>query len=71
MLLQCKGLMEIVAASILLKAGLVTETTFAILVTMAMVSTMLTVPLFRAVSAVVARRRAGTPAGGNQPASNQ
>lgn len=49
-LLQCKGLMEIVAATILVQAGLITSTTFAVLVTLALVSTTLTVPLFRWVS---------------------
>ncbi len=58
MLLQCKGLMEIVAATILMKAGLITQTSFAILVTMAVMSTSLTVPLFRTVSGLAARRRA-------------
>lgn len=47
LLLQCKGLMEIVAATILLQAGLITATVFAVLVTLALVSTTLTVPLFR------------------------
>lgn len=47
LLLQCKGLMEIVAASMLLQAGLLSATVFAILVTLAIVSTTLTAPLFR------------------------
>ena len=47
LLLQCKGLMEIVAATILVQAGLITPTVFAVLVTLALVSTTLTVPLFR------------------------
>lgn len=47
LLLQCKGLMEIVAATILLQAGVITATVFAVLVTLALVSTTLTVPLFR------------------------
>jgi Kef-type K+ transport system membrane component KefB len=50
MLLQCKGLMEIVAAAILFQNGLISSPTFAILVTLAIVSTALTVPLFRLVS---------------------
>lgn len=50
LLLQCKGLMEIVAATILVEAGLITSTVFAVLVTLALVSTTLTVPLFRLVS---------------------
>ncbi|PZU45586.1 MAG: sodium:proton antiporter [Sphingomonas sp.] len=50
LLLQCKGLMEIVAATILVQAGLITPTVFAILVTLALASTMLTVPLFRLAS---------------------
>ncbi len=68
MMLQCKGLMEIVAAGILLKAGLVTQTSFAILVTRreegggAVVSTALTVPIFRAVSAAASRRPGIVPA---------
>lgn len=49
-LLQCKGLMEIVAATILVEAGLITPTTFAVLVTLALISTTLTAPLFRLVS---------------------
>ncbi|WP_282948703.1 MULTISPECIES: cation:proton antiporter [unclassified Sphingopyxis] len=47
LLLQCKGLMEIVAATILAQAGLITPTVFAVLVTLALLSTTLTVPLFR------------------------
>jgi Kef-type K+ transport system membrane component KefB len=47
LLLQCKGLMEIVAASILHQAGLIGPTAFAILVMLAIVSTIVTVPLFR------------------------
>jgi Kef-type K+ transport system membrane component KefB len=66
MLLQCKGLMEIVAATILMKAGLITQTSFAILVTMAVVSTSLTVPMFRWVSRAIARRRAASPGGAPQ-----
>ncbi|GAO78045.1 MULTISPECIES: cation:proton antiporter [unclassified Sphingopyxis] len=50
LLLQCKGLMEIVAATILVQAGLITPTVFAVLVTLALVSTTLTVPLFRLAS---------------------
>jgi Kef-type K+ transport system membrane component KefB len=58
LLLQCKGLMEIVAASILYENGLLTPTTFAILVTLAIVSTAVTVPLFRFVSARYAAKPA-------------
>ena len=47
LLLQCKGLMEIVAATILAQAGLITPVVFAVLVALALVSTTLTVPLFR------------------------
>ena len=57
-LLQCKGLMEIVAASILLQNGLLSPDAFSILVTLAIISTSLTIPLFRAVSRVPAVRRA-------------
>jgi Kef-type K+ transport system membrane component KefB len=62
LLLQCKGLMEIVAASILLQAGLLSPTAFAILVTLAIVSTTLTAPLFRWASreTAVATAKAGT-----------
>lgn len=55
LLLQCKGLMEIVAATILVQAGLITPTVFAVLVTLALVSTTLTVPLFRLASRGTAR----------------
>jgi len=58
LLLQCKGLMEIVAASMLFKAGLVSPTTFAILVTLAIVSTIVTMPLFRFVSSRFAAKAA-------------
>lgn len=47
-LLQCKGLMEIVAATILRDKGLLSESAFAVLVTLAVLSTVLTGPLFRA-----------------------
>lgn len=47
-LLQCKGLMEIVAATILRDKGLLSESAFAALVTLAVLSTLLTGPLFRA-----------------------
>ena len=46
-LLQCKGLMEIVAATILRDKGLLSEHTFAALVTLAVLSTLLTGPFFR------------------------
>lgn len=58
LLLQCKGLMEIVAATILVQAGLITSTVFAVLVTLALVSTTLTVPLFRLASRIARTRRA-------------
>ncbi len=60
LLLQCKGLMEIVAATILVQAGLITPTVFAVLVTLALVSTTLTIPLFRAASRAAGFFRAGT-----------
>lgn len=46
-LLQCKGLMEIVAATILRDQGLLSEHTFAVLVMLAVVSTLVTGPMFR------------------------
>lgn len=46
-LLQCKGLMEIVAATILRDQGLISEHAYAALVTLAVLSTTLTGPLFR------------------------
>lgn len=46
-LLQCKGLMEIVAATILRDQGLLSEHAFAALVTLAVLSTLLTGPFFR------------------------
>lgn len=46
-LLQCKGLMEIVAATILRDNGLLSEHAFAALVTLAVLSTLLTGPCFR------------------------
>ncbi len=46
-LLQCKGLMEIVAATILRDQGLLSEHAYAALVTLAVLSTTLTEPLFR------------------------
>lgn len=58
LLLQCKGLMEIVAASILLQNGLISANAFAILVTLAIVSTTLTIPLFNWVSHLFAARTA-------------
>lgn len=58
LLLQCKGLMEIVAASILFENGLLSPATFAILVTLAIVSTAITVPLFRFVSSRYAAKAA-------------
>ena len=46
-LLQCKGLMEIVAAAILRDKGLLSEHAFAALVMLAVLSTLLTGPFFR------------------------
>jgi len=46
-LLQCKGLMEIVAATILRDQGLLSEHAYAALVTLAVLSTTMTGPLFR------------------------
>ncbi len=48
-LLQCKGLMEIVAATILRDKGLLSESAFAALVVLAVLSTLLTGPLFHLV----------------------
>ncbi len=56
LLLQCKGLMEIVAASILLQNGLLSPSSFAILVTLAIVSTTLTIPMFKLASRMFASR---------------
>jgi len=57
-LLQCKGLMEIVAATILRDKGLISEHAFAALVTLAVFSTLLTGPAFRFIVRRVASRRA-------------
>lgn len=46
-LLQCKGLMEIVAATILHAQGMISEFAFAALMVLAVISTSLTGPLFR------------------------
>ncbi len=46
-LLQCKGLMEIVAATVLRDKGLISEQAFAALLTLAVLSTLLTGPFFR------------------------
>ncbi|PPJ42211.1 MULTISPECIES: cation:proton antiporter [unclassified Pseudoxanthomonas] len=62
-LLQCKGLMEIVAATILRDKGLLSEHAFAALVTLAVLSTLLTGPFFRA----LVKRRATADAQGRQP----
>jgi Kef-type K+ transport system membrane component KefB len=59
-LLQCKGLMEIVAATILRDKGLLSEYAFAALVTLAVLSTVLTGPLFRLIlRGRAAERRVG------------
>lgn len=63
-LLQCKGLMEIVAATILRDKGLLSEHAFAALVTLAVLSTLLTGPFFRA----LVKRRDTQPQSGSQPA---
>lgn len=62
-LLQCKGLMEIVAATILRDQGLLSEHAFAALVTLAVLSTLLTGPFFRA----LVKRRVTAEAGDRQP----
>jgi Kef-type K+ transport system membrane component KefB len=62
-LLQCKGLMEIVAATILRDKGLLSEHAFAALVTLAVLSTLLTGPFFR----FLLRRRADQPQSESQP----
>ena len=54
-LLQCKGLMEIVAATILHDKGLLSANAFAVLVTLAVLSTVLTGPLFGVFAGRVAR----------------
>ncbi|MBV1837496.1 cation:proton antiporter [Acetobacter estunensis] len=46
-LLQCKGLMEIVAATILHEQGMISEFAFASLMVLAVISTVLTGPMFR------------------------
>lgn len=46
-LLQCKGLMEIVAATILHEQGMLSEFAFASLMVLAVISTLLTGPLFK------------------------
>ncbi|MFO1152656.1 MAG: cation:proton antiporter [Rhodospirillales bacterium] len=45
-LLQCKGLMEIVAATILRDQGILSDTGYAVLITLAVISTAATKPLF-------------------------
>lgn len=62
-LLQCKGLMEIVAATILRDKGLLSEHAFAALVTLAVLSTLLTGPFFR----FVLGRRSERTQSGSQP----
>jgi len=56
--------MEIVAATILRDKGLLSEHAFAALVTLAVLSTLLTGPFFRA----LVKRRAAQPQSGSQPA---
>ena len=62
-LLQCKGLMEIVAATILRDKGLLSEHAFAALVTLAVLSTLLTGPFFR----FMLGRRGEQTQSGSQP----
>lgn len=62
-LLQCKGLMEIVAATILRDKGLLSEHAFAALVTLAVLSTLLTGPFFR----FVLGRRSEQAQSGSRP----
>lgn len=62
-LLQCKGLMEIVAATILRDKGLLSEHAFAALVTLAVLSTVLTGPFFR----LLLGRSADQPQSARQP----
>ena len=62
-LLQCKGLMEIVAATILRDKGLLSEHAFAALVTLAVLSTLLTGPFFR----FFLGRRTAQAQSGSQP----
>ena len=62
-LLQCKGLMEIVAATILRDKGLLSEHAFAALVTLAVLSTLLTGPFFR----FILGQRAEQRRSGSQP----
>jgi Kef-type K+ transport system membrane component KefB len=62
-LLQCKGLMEIVAAAILRDKGLLSEHAFAALVTLAVLSTLLTGPFFR----FLLRRPLDQPQSESQP----
>lgn len=62
-LLQCKGLMEIVAATILVDQGLLSERGYAALITLAVLSTTITGPLFRWLrggSAVTSSRKSAT-----------
>ena len=59
-LLQCKGLMEIVAASILRDQHLISEMAYASLIVLALVSSLLTAPMFY--------RAMGRPAGRLVPA---
>jgi Kef-type K+ transport system membrane component KefB len=68
-LLQCKGLMEIVAATILRDQGLISERAFAALVTLAVVSTLLTGPLFHAIARPKPQAHAQPPRNGHGSAS--
>ncbi|MFT8885062.1 MAG: cation:proton antiporter [Acetobacter papayae] len=59
-LLQCKGLMEIVAATILHQKGMLSEFAFAALVVLAVLSTTLTGPLFRLLAPPIPRDQPAT-----------
>lgn len=67
-LLQCKGLMEIVAATILRDQGLLSEPAYAALVTLAVLSTTLTGPLFRLFTWKRAGRAEENPVSGHTEA---
>ncbi|MCM4083127.1 cation:proton antiporter [Paractinoplanes hotanensis] len=62
-LMNCRGLTELIVADVGLRAGLIDRTGFAVLVVTALVTTAATVPLLR-----LADRRAGRPDGADRPA---
>ena len=68
-LLQCKGLMEIVAATLLHAQGLLSEYAYAALVTLAVISTTITAPIFRAILPL--KRMQGDDAGSGDAAPPQ